>query len=157
MKVTRAKGISTRIISAQEISQGTGQLDADGVLHVTLPTEVDAHKRDYRYRIEAHVTDASNREIMGGRGVTVTYSTVVVLLETDRYVYAPGQQADITVHTLDYDSNPVSASVQLKFEGHQSWGSNGACGSPFPGKCFHRCPRRGSLHLHRSQGPLAHD
>ena len=107
----------------QEISQGAGQLDADGVLHVTLPTEIDARKRDYRYRIEAHVTDASNREIMGGRGVIVTYSTVVVLLETDRYVYAPGQQADITVHTLDYDSNPVSASVQLKFEGHRSWGS----------------------------------
>jgi len=107
----------------EEISQGAGQLDADGVLHVTLPTQVDAHKRDYTYRIEAHVTDASNREIMGGHGVTVTYSSLVVLLETDRYVYAPGQQADVTVHTLDYDSNPVSASVQLRFEGHQSWGS----------------------------------
>ncbi|MGA3324007.1 MAG: MG2 domain-containing protein [Terriglobia bacterium] len=107
----------------QEISQGTGQLDADGVLHVSLPTEVDAQKHDYRYRIEAHVTDASNREIMGGRGVVVTYSTVVVLLETDRYVYAPGQQADVTVHTLDYDSNPVSASVQLRFESHRSWGT----------------------------------
>jgi hypothetical protein len=106
----------------QEISQGTGQLDADGVLHVTLPTEVDKQKRDYSYRIEAHVTDASNREIVGGHGVTVTYSTIVVLLETDRYVYAPGQQADVTVHTLDYDSNPVSASVQLKFESHRSWG-----------------------------------
>ena len=108
----------------QEISQGTGQLDADGVLHVTLPTEIDARKRDYNYRIEAHVTDASNREISGGHGVTVTYSTIVVLLETDRYVYAPGQQADITVHTLDYNSNPVSANVQLSFEGHRSWGAN---------------------------------
>jgi len=107
----------------QEISQGTGQLDADGVLHVSLPTEINADKRDYRYRLEAHVTDASNREIMGGRGVVVTYSTVVVLLETDRYVYAPGQEADVTVHTLDYDSNPVSASVQLRFEGHRSWGA----------------------------------
>jgi hypothetical protein len=107
----------------QEISQGAGQLDVDGVLHVTLPTEIDAHKHDYRYRIEAHVTDASNREIMGGRGVTVTYSTLVVLLQTDRYVYAPGQQADITVRTLDYDSNPVSTTVQLQFERHQTWGS----------------------------------
>jgi hypothetical protein len=108
----------------QEISQGTGRLDADGVLHVSLSTEVNAQKHDYNYRIEAHVTDASNREITGGHGVTVTYSTVVVLLETDRYVYAPGQRADVTVHTLDYDSNPVSANVQLKFESHQSWGSN---------------------------------
>jgi hypothetical protein len=108
----------------QEISQGAGQLDADGALHVSLPTEVDARKHDYRYRLEAHVTDASNREIMGGRGVLVTYSTIVVLLETDRYVYAPGQQADITVRTLDYDSNPVSANVQVQFESHASWGAN---------------------------------
>ena len=136
----------------QEISQGTGQLDADGVLHVTLPTKVDPRQRDYRYRLEAHVTDASNREIMGGRGVVVTYSTVVVLLETDRYVYAPGQQADITVHTLDYDSNPISASVQLKFEGHRTWGIE----VHLPGQCFDRRPRRGSLYLHRSQGTLAH-
>ena len=70
------------------------------------------------------MTDASNREITGGHGVTVTYSTVVVLVETDRYVYAPGQQADVIVHTLDYDSNPVSASVQIQFEGHRGWGFN---------------------------------
>ncbi len=107
----------------EEISQGTGQLDADGVLHVSLPTEVDKQKHDCRYRIEAHVTDASNREILGGHGVLVTYSTVVVLLETDRYVYAPGQRAEITVRTLDYDSNPVSTNVQLQFESHESWGS----------------------------------
>ena len=118
-----SEGSSNEDYFGQEISQGTGQLDADGVLHVSLPTEADAQKHDYRYRIEAHVTDASNREIMGGRGVVVTYSTVIVLLETDRYVYAPGQEADVTVHTLDYDSNPVSASVQLRFEGHRSWGA----------------------------------
>ena len=107
----------------EEVSQGTGQLDADGVLHVSLPTEIETRGHDYRYRIEAHVTDASNREISGGHSVIVTYSTVVVILETDRYVYAPGQQADITVHTLDYDSHPIAAGVQLSFESHQSWGA----------------------------------
>jgi uncharacterized protein YfaS (alpha-2-macroglobulin family) len=123
------EGVDNEDYFGQEISQGTGQLDTDGVLHVSLPTEVDAHKHDYSYRIEAHVTDASNREITGGHGVTVTYSTIVVLLKTDRYVYAPGQQANITIHTLDYDSNPVSATVSLKFEGHRSWGSNAPAGA----------------------------
>jgi uncharacterized protein YfaS (alpha-2-macroglobulin family) len=104
-----------------EVSQGTGRLDSDGVLRVDLPSELDAQKHDYRYRIEAHVTDASNREIMGGRSVTVTYSTIVVLIQTDRYVYAPGQQANVTIRTLDYDSNPFSTNVQLQFEGHPSW------------------------------------
>lgn len=118
------EGYSSEDYFGEEISQGTGQLDADGLLRVSLPTEIDGRKHDYRYRLEAHVTDASNREIMGGRGVIVTYSTIVVLLQTDRYVYAPGQQAEITLRTLDYDSNPVSTNVQLQFESHESWGAD---------------------------------
>jgi len=109
----------------EEIKQGTGQLDANGLLSIQVPAEVNSNKRDYRYRIEAHVTDASNREIMGGRGVLATYSTVVVLLDTDRYVYRPGDEAGVTVHTVDYDSHPVSTSVQLSFyfneQGGWSW------------------------------------
>lgn len=100
----------------QEISQGTGRLDAEGRLTVKVPTEIDAAgKRDAKYRIEAHVTDASNREITGGRSALATYSTVVVILSTDRYVYRAGDQAGITVRTLDYDSKPVSTTVDVGF------------------------------------------
>ncbi|MBZ5544130.1 MAG: hypothetical protein LAO07_10685, partial [Acidobacteriia bacterium] len=105
-----------------EVSQGTGQLDADGLLKISVPTEVDAEKQSYRYRIEAHVTDASNREIAGSRGVLATYSTIVVLLDTNRYVYRAGDQADITVRTVDYDLQPISATVQLNFEERTGWG-----------------------------------
>ena len=118
------EGVDTGDYFGEEIKQGAGQLDADGVMHVSLPAEIDPHERDYTYRIEAHVTDASNREITGGHSVTVTYSTVVVLTETDRYVYSPGQQAEVTVRTLDYDSNPVSTKVNLEFNAHRSWALN---------------------------------
>ena len=100
----------------QESSQGSGVLDADGRLTIKIPTAVDEEgKRDAKYRIEAHVTDAGNREISGGHSALVTYSTVVVILDTDRYLYRAGDSADITVRTLDYDSKPVSASVNLAF------------------------------------------
>jgi uncharacterized protein YfaS (alpha-2-macroglobulin family) len=105
-----------------EVSQGTGQLDAEGTLRITVPTEIDAEKQSYRYRIETHVTDASNREIAGSRGVLATYSTIVVLLDTNRYVYRAGDEADITVRTVDYDMQPVSATVQLTFEERTGWG-----------------------------------
>ena len=106
----------------QEISQGNGELDADGRLTVKIPTDVDENgKRDAKYRIEAHVTDASNREISGGRSALVTYSTVVVILDTDRYLYRAGDQAEITVHTLDYDSKPVSAKVDLAFYAYEGY------------------------------------
>lgn len=109
--------------AGQEISQGSGQLDAQGVLKVALPTEIDPKKRDSTYRIEAHVTDASNREIVGGHSALATYSTIVVLFSTDRYVYRPGERAQIAVHTLDYESQPVSADVHLSFAERRGWGS----------------------------------
>ncbi len=112
-----------------EISQGTGQLDANGLLTISVPTEVDEeHHTDYTYRVEAHVTDASNHEIVGGRAALATYSTVVVMLDTDRYVYAPGDQARVTVRTFDYDSQPVSMNVNLTFERRNYWGEENAVG-----------------------------
>ena len=108
----------------QEISQGTGELDAEGHLTIKVPTEIDENgKRDAKYRIEAHVTDASKREITGGRSALVTYSTVVVILNTDRYVYRAGEQANIAVRTLDYDSQPVSANVDLGFYTYEGYSS----------------------------------
>ncbi|HEV2234553.1 MAG TPA: MG2 domain-containing protein [Terriglobia bacterium] len=108
----------------EEISQGTGHLDANGLLKISVPTAVDDHHRDYTYRVEAHVTDAGNHEIVGGRAALATYSTIVVLLDTDRYVYKPGDQADVVVKTFDYDSQPVSVTVNLAFEQRNGWGEN---------------------------------
>jgi uncharacterized protein YfaS (alpha-2-macroglobulin family) len=109
---------------AQEISQGAGRLDADGLLKISVPTALDEEKRPYRYRIEARVTDASNREISGSRSALVIYSTVVVLLDTNRYVYRAGDQAEITVRTVDYDMQPVSTTVRLSFESREGWRSD---------------------------------
>jgi len=71
------EGIDTGDYFGEEIKQGTGQLDADGVMHVSLPTEIDPHQRDYTYRIES----SRHRRQQSGdhrwHSVTVTYSTVV--------------------------------------------------------------------------------
>jgi hypothetical protein len=108
----------------QEIRQGAGQLDADGILKISVPTAPDEEKKPYRYRLEARVTDAANREISGSRSALVIYSTVVVLLDTNRYVYRASDQADITIRTVDYDMHPVSTAVQLTFESREGWRSD---------------------------------
>lgn len=105
----------------QEIKQGSGQLDADGILTINVPTTPMQDKQPYRYRIEARVTDAANREISGTGSALAVYSTVVVLLDADRYVYQVGDEANITVRTLDYDMRPVSTNVSLTFESRETW------------------------------------
>src|SRR6185312_7192434 len=57
----------------QQLSEQTGKLDANGRLKITIPTSLSEHKRDYRYRIEARVTDESRREISGYNSVIATY------------------------------------------------------------------------------------
>ncbi len=108
----------------QEIKQGTGQLDADGLLKIQVPTPLDENRRAYRYRIDARVTDAANREISGSRSALVVYSTVVVLLDTNRYVYRAGDTADVTIRALDYDMQPVATDVSLTFESRENWYSD---------------------------------
>lgn len=110
----------------QEIRQGSGQLDADGRLKIQVPTPLDENKRAYHYRIEARVTDAANREISGSRSVLVVYSTVVVLLDTNRYVYRAGDKADVTIRAVDYDMQPIATEVSLAFESRDNWYSDSA-------------------------------
>src|SRR5262249_39209144 len=48
---------------SEQQSEQSSVLDADGHLTVTISTKASPNKRDIRYRIEARVMDASNREI----------------------------------------------------------------------------------------------
>ncbi len=51
---------------AEQQSEQTGKLDANGKLTITIPTKFDASNKrhdDQDYTIEAGVTDAANREI----------------------------------------------------------------------------------------------
>ena len=97
----------------EQLSDEQGTLDGEGKLTVTIPTAVDEHAWDARYRIEARVTDAGNREISGASSVIATYGPYWVDVEPASYVLAPGAAEEFHVQTRDYDNNPVSAKVQL--------------------------------------------
>ena len=67
----------------------------NGKLSVSFPTTVSDHKIDYRYRIEARVTDEASREIVGRGSVIATYGSFVVNVKPDRYFYSPAASADL--------------------------------------------------------------
>ena len=71
-------------------------------------------KFDYRYRVEAHVTDDANRDIVGRGSVLATYGSFVLNVSPDRYFYTPGSTATFTVQARDYDNNPVQTRVHLE-------------------------------------------
>jgi alpha-2-macroglobulin len=99
-----------------EESEQTGKLDANGKLVVTIPTRVDAHGQDIRYRIEARVTDAANREISGRNSVIATYGDFNVGINADSYVYDAGKSGNFNVIARDYDNKPVRTTVHVELQ-----------------------------------------
>ena len=100
--------------SGDQIGETKGQLDADGKLTISLPTAVSDRKQDFVYRIEARVTDQANREITGRGWVIATYGSFAVNAAPERYFYAPGSAATLTVQARDYDNQPVRTPVRVE-------------------------------------------
>ena len=98
----------------EQVSEQSGTLDVDGTLVVHIPTRVDEHHQDVRYRVEARVTDEGNREISGVGFVPVTYGSFAVGASTDSYVYQPGQTLRATGVARDYDGHPVATTIRFE-------------------------------------------
>ena len=102
----------------EQILEESGQLDADGKLTVSIPTEISEQKWDMRYRIEARVTDSANREIAGAASVVATHGSFLVNIQPDQYVYEPGQTATFTIEARDYDGGPIQTPVRAELFEH---------------------------------------
>jgi uncharacterized protein YfaS (alpha-2-macroglobulin family) len=100
--------------AGDQISKQSGKLDSDGKLKVRIPTRVDQHHNDVRYRIEARVTDAGNREISGHNAVVATYGTFAVGISAESYVYQVGETIRATAVAKDYDGKPVQTAVHVE-------------------------------------------
>jgi hypothetical protein len=97
-----------------QILDEEGKLDQEGRLTITFPTTLSSHKFDYRYRVEAHVTDDALREITGRGSVIATYGSFVVNVTPERYFYQPGTTAAFTVEARDYDNNPMQTRLHVE-------------------------------------------
>ncbi|MGC1266733.1 MAG: MG2 domain-containing protein [Candidatus Acidiferrum sp.] len=100
--------------AGDQISEQSGKLDADGKLTVRIPTRVDQHHNDVRYRIEARVTDAGNREISGHNFVVATYGPFAVGISAESYVYQSGDTIHATAVAKDYDGKPIQTAVHVE-------------------------------------------
>ncbi len=96
-----------------EASEQSVRLDDKGTATVSIPLPLDEERHDYSARIEARVTDASNREVAGHTFVHATYGRFFVASDVDRYVQNPGASAQVNARVLDYFGAP-QAGVALR-------------------------------------------
>jgi uncharacterized protein YfaS (alpha-2-macroglobulin family) len=99
-------------------SEQSGKLDADGRLKIHIPTRIDERRLDLRYRIEARVTDAGNREISGHNSALATYGSFQVGISAENYFAMKGEEIRTKVVARDYDGKPIQTPVRVELVRH---------------------------------------
>jgi alpha-2-macroglobulin len=100
--------------SGEEISQADGKLDENGKLTINVPTTVSDNRIDYRYRIEARVTDQAGREISGTGWLIATYGSFVLNVQPQSYVFQPSTAGEFKFEARDYDNHPIAATLRIE-------------------------------------------
>jgi uncharacterized protein YfaS (alpha-2-macroglobulin family) len=110
------------------VDSGTATLDDQGKLKLTVDTAkfLESPDSDYTFTIEASVTDLSRRVVTTSAVVKVVRSSYSISVRPDRWLYAPGDTAHVTVNVSDFDNKgiagvPVSLIVTVN-----SWNANTA-------------------------------
>ncbi len=97
----------------QEIKRETLKTDAEGKAKVRFETPANSGQ-DLEFRIEARVTDASRREIIGSDSVRVTRQRYAVTMRPAHNLYRPQDKVAVGIKALDANDNPVVAEGRVK-------------------------------------------
>jgi hypothetical protein len=98
--------------TGQVIKRESLRTDASGKATLSFETPVGGGE-DFEYTVEARVTDASRREIIGQDNVRVTRQSYYVYPEARHNIYRPQDQVGIDLKTLDANNQPVQVEGKL--------------------------------------------
>lgn len=97
----------------QVVVRETLRTDAEGKAVLSFDTPRH-HRQDLQYRIEARVTDASRREIIGSDSVRVTRQSYYVYPRARHRLYRPRDQVAVDFKTVDANKEPVAVEGTVK-------------------------------------------
>ncbi len=97
----------------QIVKRETLKTDATGKATLTFDTPANAGQ-DFEYRVEARVTDASRREIVGSGNVRVTRQRYYVYPQAEHNLYRPQDKARVDFKVLDANEQPVQTEGTVK-------------------------------------------
>ena len=96
-----------------QVVEGEARLDASGNATIEVPAAEDENVRDYSLRIEARVTDASNREVLGSTVAHATVGTFLIAGSIDTYVATPGGTVTLSLRAVSYTGAPQAATIRV--------------------------------------------
>lgn len=105
---------------SEEVKTGKGVTDENGKLKISFAT--DTWKNDkrqdkyYKYIIYADVTDKSRRVISGQGTLTVGDKAFLVYLNSEKYLYSPGDKVEIKAVAKTLSDEPIGASGTMTLE-----------------------------------------
>ncbi len=104
----------------QVVKRETLKTDATGKATLTFDTPRGAGQ-DFEYRVEARVTDASRREIVGTGSVRVTRQRYYVYANADHNLYRPQDKVGVEFKALDANDQPVVTEGTIKVTRDYWW------------------------------------
>jgi hypothetical protein len=111
---------SSQSFYGERIIQQDGKLDANGRLVISIPTKIQNKERtDVNYRVEAQVTDASNRAVSGTNAFLASYGTFRLTASTASYIYRVGDNIPVVVQAIDYEKHPIQADLRVELLRHK--------------------------------------
>ncbi|MCM8769527.1 MAG: carboxypeptidase regulatory-like domain-containing protein [Candidatus Omnitrophica bacterium] len=104
------------------VSSGSMKTDEKGLAFIEIPTKA-SYERKETYTIEIRMTDLSRREVTSTRQILILPGCFEIIVSSDRYVYAAGQEIPVTISLRHYftpsarEKQPLAISVsQEKYE-----------------------------------------
>lgn len=111
---------------AEYIFSGRGTLNSEGKFEFDYQINEDFKEEygsdyyykpyymnsDYKYILQAKVTDNSRREISGTATVLVTRGGFSLSAKTDKYLYKPDENVNIEVFAMDFSNKPVKTEFE---------------------------------------------
>lgn len=92
-------------------AQGEATLDENGEATVTVDLPESEYESDLSVRIEARVADSTGREVSGSTSVVATRGPFVLATQANRWLQAPGSEAQFKIRVVDYDGRPRSGTA----------------------------------------------
>ncbi|HEY3285425.1 MAG TPA: MG2 domain-containing protein, partial [Armatimonadota bacterium] len=104
----------------QIVKRETLKTDAEGKATLSFPTQ-QGGQQDLQFRVEARVTDASRREILGSDTVKVTRQRYFVYPRPAHNLYKPGDKVTVNLKAEDANEQPVEVEGTVKVTRDHWW------------------------------------